>query len=153
MVDRKTNDFITEVASIESDQKEIKNIQEIGQDSYVIYTNISSLQTYTLTSSTYQTRATVTFTADHQNNAFAELNFIKYDGSVSPGNEDPYYSFDIVKNVSSPDSKVTTWTVSIFNPFFGNVTYNVYFYVLSFVNKTDNNWKIIGSWSELYKKR
>jgi hypothetical protein len=131
-MDRKTEGFITDAADIIRQNNEIKTLQTVGQDSYVIYTEVSDPVTYTFTSSDYRIKDTITFTSDFQKNAFAELNYIKYVGSVSPGNEDPFYSLEIIKKPSAPDTNVTEWEVGVLNLAFINVTFIVYYYVLSF---------------------
>jgi len=126
--DRKTETFEDNVVYLRDELDYIKNIQTIGQDSYFIYQNVATVKTYTLGVGAILTD-TVTFTADRQNNAFAELAYIKYNGAVNPANEDKYYFFEISKKVSTPDTKVTQWEVKA-NASAG--TYNVIYYVLSF---------------------
>lgn len=129
MIDRKIEKFDTSVSSNDKQIEDIKNIQIIGEDSYYIYTTVSAIKNI-VTTGFDQIVLTVTFTADNQNNAFAELGYQFYVGSVSPANENIYYEFEILRKYSTPDTKVSTWEAkSTYRP---AGTYNAIFYVRSF---------------------
>jgi hypothetical protein len=129
-MENEPNNVTKEVASIRRELDDLKAIQSVGQDSYIVYQNVSALKTIVLGGFGGYMAFNVTFTADHQDNAFAELEYKIYAGSVSPVNEDKYYNFEITKKYSTPDTKVTTWELHA--PFRPAGTYNIYIYVLSF---------------------
>lgn len=128
-MDRKTHQFNTSVADTGKQIEDIKNFQTIGEDSYYIYTTVSPVVTV-VQGGFGRIRKTITFTADHQENAFAELGYQFYVGSVSPSNENIFYEFEILRKYSVPGSKVSTWDVENLSRSAG--TYNMVFYVRSF---------------------
>lgn len=131
-MNRKTDDITNVVADLVNDSKDIKNFQQVGQDTYKIYSNISAARTYPFTDMDGTLNFTVTFTSDHQKNAFCELNYKRYDNTVSPGTENVSYVMDISKRVATADSNVTIWDVTIHNYQYVNITYIIYYYVLSY---------------------
>lgn len=107
MIDRKTWDINKEIVSIRNDVGDIKSSQESGSDNYVIYKAESSTYTYSATGGLIE--PTVTFTADSQLNAFAELNARVF---VS-GTEIFSWSLETQKTVSSAESLVTQWVIQL----------------------------------------
>lgn len=107
MIDRKTWDINKEIVSIRNDVGDIKSSQESGSDNYVVYATESSVYTYSATGGLIE--PTVTFTADSQLNAFAELNARVF---VS-GTEIFSWSLETQKTVSSAESLVTQWVIQL----------------------------------------
>lgn len=107
MIDRKTWDINKEIVSIRNDVGDIKSSQESGSDNYVVYATESSTYTYSATGGLIE--PTVTFTADSQLNAFAELNARVF---VS-GTEIFSWSLETQKTVSSDESLVTQWVIQL----------------------------------------
>lgn len=107
MIDRKTWDINKEVVSIRNDAADIKSAQDSGSDNYVVYRTESNTYSYSATGGLIE--PTVTFTAESQLNAFAELNARVY---VS-GSEIFNWSLEAQKRVSDNDSLVTEWLVQI----------------------------------------
>lgn len=107
MIDRKTWDINKEVAAIRNDVGDIKSAQDSGSDNYVVYRTQSDRYVYPATGGLIE--PTVTFTAESQPNAFAELNARVY---VS-GNEIFNWSIEAQKRVSESNSLITQWLVQI----------------------------------------
>lgn len=107
MIDRKTWDINKEIVSIRNDVGDIKGSQESGSDNYVVFNTQSSTYTYSATGGLIE--PTVTFTADSQANAFAELNARVF---VS-GTEIFNWSLETQKTVSPTDSLTTQWLIQI----------------------------------------
>lgn len=107
MIDRKTWDINKEIASIRNDVGDIKSSQESGSDNYVVFNTQSSTYTYSATGGLIE--PTVTFTAESQPNAFAELNARVF---VS-GTEIFSWSIETQKTVSPNNSLTTQWLVQI----------------------------------------
>lgn len=107
MIDRKTWDINKEVVSIRNYAADIKSAQDSGSDNYVVYRTESNTYSYSATGGLIE--PTVTFTAESQLNAFAELNARVY---VS-GSEIFNWSLEAQKRVSDNDSLVTEWLLQI----------------------------------------
>lgn len=127
MIDRKTYDITKEIKEVSEQLERIKSDQTSGSSNYVVLTTESIQYSYSASGGLIE--PTVTFTADQQLNAFAELNaLVRVSGSQIFN-----YSFEPQKRVSDVDSLVTTWDVNI-QQFGGSPagTLQVTWYVLSF---------------------
>lgn len=125
-MDRKRDGMPQRIARLNREQLDLSTTQYSGADNYVVKQTSSSEQTYTVPAFSVFT-STVTFTADIQPNAFAELNYI-----FGTGTDRQVLDIRVTRDISLVGGDDTTWLVVITNNDISSATYKITWVVSSF---------------------
>lgn len=125
-MDRKRDGMPQRISRLNREQLDLSTTQYSGADNYVVKQTSSSEQTYTVPAFSVVT-STITFTADIQPNAFAELNYI-----FGTGTDRQVLDIRVTRDISLAGGDDTTWLVVITNNDISSATYKITWVVSSF---------------------
>lgn len=125
-MDRKRDGMPQRISRLNREQLDLSTTQYSGTDNYVVKQTSSSEQNYTVPAFSVVS-STVTFTADIQPNAFAELNYI-----FGTGTDRQVLDIRITRDISLAGGDDTTWLVVITNNDISSATYKITWVVSSF---------------------
>lgn len=123
---RKNDNILNRIGDIARDQEEFSSLQYSGADNYVVKHTESDPIVYNLSGGEIRS-STITFIAEVQANAFAELNY-----RLNSGGQEQVLDIRITRDLSLVGGAETTWLVILTNPDFSPKSYNITWIVSSF---------------------